>query len=243
MGPVLPLSLARFSALTAALAAVGMASAGCGGEKPAPRSGADTASVVEVPPPAPEAEVVAEPSDEPVAADASDEGGADESDDLKGLSAEERAERLARILAALEKRNAGPPQLLSAGSRATGSSSAPKTAGVVRVKGPPEPGGVQGRLALGRHRPMHHAVRRHVHAMKKCFQAELAKDPAFETLIKPRLVIAADGRLTSVSLRSKSKRKSFDHCITAVLKSVVYPRPQDGKEVVFDFQLRFKSNP
>ena len=84
------------------------------------------------------------------------------------------------------------------------------------------------------------AMRAGTPGLKRCYDAELAKDPAFEARVVVRFVISPTGRIGSATLTSPSGRTAMDSCLLSTLRKLVFPKPHGGA-VTVSYPLIFKS--
>lgn len=83
-------------------------------------------------------------------------------------------------------------------------------------------------------------VRAGVPKIRGCYQAELKNDPSFETKLTVRLVIGANGAVSSASLTQPSGRQSFDACVLGEVRRLRFPAP-DGGAVTVNYPFVFRS--
>lgn len=214
------IDIARFLALTASLGAA------CAGGNPAPAPAPIVASApteVEVPDaaasdePAPDA-ALAGPSAETESAPVAEDAVA--SDYIEGPSAEEYG---------------GIGSLFAPGGAGIGTG---RLGGAGFIGSTPD-AGAPGAGALD---PalIQRVMRAQVKKVKACYEAELARDPSFETKLTARFVIGTSGAVETVSLTTASGKPSLDTCVIGALKRLRFPAPKGGK-VTVSYPFVFKS--
>lgn len=81
--------------------------------------------------------------------------------------------------------------------------------------------------------------------IQTCYEETLAaKDKAVEGKLATRFVIAPDGMVKSAKIdkaKSTLKDPKLHDCVTAVLSTMVFPKPPSGKDQPIDFPFNLKA--
>jgi TonB family protein len=225
-----PIDVARFSALTLALAA-------CTAKQP-PKSSDEAPAVaeVDVPDPAYPAADEAEPEDEGVREVAAQAPEPEAEIDLEPADPGEEA----GILGVL--RSADGTSMIGVGGSSTGSGLGRGFGGLGQAQqSQAQPGASTGQGSLDKD-IIRRIIHRHVPAARRCYQSELKSDPSFATRVTLRFVIAASGNVSSAKLMKGSGNASFDSCLEGVAKRMLFPKPKGGGVVVVNFPFVFQSS-
>jgi hypothetical protein len=236
----------RRALLTAVLASTVVL--GCSGarETPPPSSPARHTATIQVPEP----ELAREPElAENASAGASDEGvplaGQAAPEGIPEGASAERATRIARAPSELEVDGAQPSAVGgSMGSSGVGARAGTTANPVRRAKGPPGPvGGTTLGPGTRAQTPESHIrlIKGQVPMFLACYKSALTKDPAFQAKLRPRVVVAGNGRVRRVSFPSASAHAEFDACVARAMRAIRFPPGPDGKDLSIDHHLVFKS--
>lgn len=83
-------------------------------------------------------------------------------------------------------------------------------------------------------------IRRHLQALRYCYQRELQKDPSLDGKVTVRFVIAADGSVSSSEIKySDLGSPAVESCLTSRFLRMRFPEPTGGGIVLVSYPLVF----
>ena len=84
-------------------------------------------------------------------------------------------------------------------------------------------------------------VRAHIAEVRKCYEAELAKDPSLEVKLAISFVIDPTGAVREVKLDHRDAAlPSFEQCLTAAFRRWRFPKPEGGGVVTVSYPFHFQ---
>ena len=129
--------------------------------------------------------------------------------------------------------------------RGSGGSGYGKGAGYYGKKGSGEPGVGRGSpIVLGAldKSIIDRVVKQHLSEIRYCYQKELNKNPKLSGRISVKFTIAADGSVSSSSIKSSSLNNSVaESCIAGRFRRFRFPKPKGGGIVVVSYPFTFKA--
>jgi hypothetical protein len=85
-------------------------------------------------------------------------------------------------------------------------------------------------------------VKRHLKAIRYCYQRELTKSPNLKGKIVVKFVIAKDGSVSSASKKSSTiKNAGVESCVVSRFKRMQFPKPKGGGIVIVSYPFIFTS--
>ena len=84
-------------------------------------------------------------------------------------------------------------------------------------------------------------IKRHLNAIRYCYQRELTKDPQLEGKVVVKIVIAGDGTVSSASVKSSSLgNEAVESCIVSRFERLQFPAPRGGGIVIVSYPFVFE---
>ena len=85
-------------------------------------------------------------------------------------------------------------------------------------------------------------VKRHLKAIRYCYQKELTKSPNLKGKVVVKFVIAKDGSVSSASKKTSTiKSPSVESCVVSRFKRMQFPKPKGGGIVIVSYPFIFTS--
>lgn len=85
-------------------------------------------------------------------------------------------------------------------------------------------------------------IRKHIGAVRYCYEKELAKDPTLAGTVKVRFIIGSKGTVASANTTTSSlENKNVNQCVLKTVKGMKFPKPEGGGIVVVNYPFAFKT--
>jgi hypothetical protein len=85
-------------------------------------------------------------------------------------------------------------------------------------------------------------VKRHLKAIRYCYQKELTKNPNMKGKVTVKFVIAKDGSVSSASKKTSTiKNSAVESCVVSRFKRMQFPKPKGGGIVIVSYPFTFMS--